>query len=222
MSQMPDAAPVAASSGTPIAIHTTPSGTLAVYTNEALRLYLETMRSDEKIFSTLPFLTDFKKFPRVTDLMITYLDEFLKTCDSKLRLAPSILVGVLSELLILTLLKACGDFLDDINAIANYRSKKETSRIDYAIALVNKTKEKIQEGRELLAEEKTCFSTFTQIVKHMFDSIRLNRNEYVHPEPTSVFTLPESSVLLVHTTAFNTYTKAILELTDAILKLIPP
>ena len=54
----------------------------------------------------------------------------------------------------------------------------------------------------------------------MFDSIRLNRKEYVHPDPqTSLSTLPESDVLLVHADAFNTYAKAILKLTDIMLAL---
>jgi hypothetical protein len=214
---------ISVSPNIPVATHTTPSGTLTVYTTEALKAYLELQRSDEKTVSTLPFLTEFKKFPRVTDVMNTYFDEFLKSIDNKLRLAPSILVGVLSELLILTLIKALGDFLGDTNAIANYWNNKRDARMTYSITLANKAKEKIVQSRpsqNLTEEERVCFSRFLGIVNHMFDSIRLNRNEYVHPDPqTSLSTLPESDVLLVHADAFNTYAKAILKLTDIMLAL---
>jgi len=175
---------------------------------------MESQRSDFTATSTLPFLSEFKKFPEVTDIMELYFNEFLRNTDNKLRLAPAILIGALSELLVVTLIKEAGDFLEDPNAVSSYKQKKGASRIDYTITLLQKTKQRIQQKRnDLQPKEEQCFKKAVDIMKHMFDSIRLNRNEYAHPEPAmSLLELPEPEIFLAHASAFNTYAKSLLEL----------
>lgn len=54
----------------------------------------------------------------------------------------------------------------------------------------------------------------------MFDSIRLNRNEYVHLEPENPLPdLPTDDEIIAHVSAFNPYAKVILSLVDIIKKL---
>jgi len=210
-------------SGTPIATHTTSSGTVTIFTTEALNVYMAAMRSSQEMMSTIPFLNQFKKYPRVTDLMTSYFEEFLKCTDNKLRIAPSILIGALSELLIMTLIKTAGEFLEDPNALSSYIEKKGDRKIGYTITIINKVNERIGQERSLTTEETNCFRKFSEIVNHMFDSIRLNRNEYAHPKPeTQLSELPDSDSLLCQASAFNPYVKVIMELIDVISNLHSP
>lgn len=180
---------------------------------EALKIFMETQRSDLSTASTLPLLNQFKKFPETTDIMILYFNEFLRCTDNKLRLAPSILLGALSELIVITLVQEIGRFLEDPNAITSYKEKRGNSRKDYVITLLQKTKERVQQKRPLQLEEERCFREAIGILELMFDSIRLNRNEYAHPEPSmSISELSEPEVFITHASAFNTYAKALLHL----------
>lgn len=207
----------------PLATYQTDKATLSLYSQESIQAFLEHLQSDFTVASkpsVQPLLTVFKCFPQVTDAMMTYFDECLKCTDIKLRLSPTILLGVLSELLILTLIKTCGDYLEDPNTITCYGQKRGSTKIDYTNTLVDKVKCKIQEGRALTDEERNCFGQINSIVSHMFDTKRLNRDEYVHPKPENPLPDPPTEAeILIHVDAFNTYSKAVLVLVDIIKKL---
>lgn len=210
-------------SSNPIAKYSSPSGTFDFYNNDALALYFTQMQSSsEDKTSATAFLQQFKKLPNATNTMNLYCEEFLKCIDNKLLIAPSILIGALSELVILHLIESIGTFLEDTNALSNYFEKKGDAKIDYVTSLVNKVREKITKKRVLTTEESNQLRKYSEVAEHMFDSIRLNRNEYAHPKPdTSLDDLPDNDSFICRASAFNTYAKVILELNDYIHKLNP-
>jgi hypothetical protein len=127
------------------------------------------------------------------------------------------LIGCLSELLVLRLLKAIGDYLEDLNAVDNFLSRHSNvqRQFDYTREMVRKGKEKLQRSITLQQTQLNAFRDFDAIVAHVFDSIRLRRNDYVHPKPEMCLDdLPPENVITANVQAFNPYAKVILTLID--------
>jgi len=162
------------------------------------------------------YLEEFKTFPRVDNVLITYFDETTRTAESGLRLGPTILMGTISELLIVKLLKSIGEYLEDPNVLDNYyRKRTMTAKQTYAMEIVRRGHERINEPTPLEAAEESIFTEFNNIVQHLFDSIRLRRNEYVHPKPDITLNeLPTTDVVRANVQAFNPYAKIILRLIE--------
>ena len=134
--------------------------------------------------SLLAYVEEFKQFPMVDDVLIMYFDESAKATENGLRIAPPILLGAISELLIFKLLKAIGTYLEDPNAIINYNEKRNmTAKENYTVAILRIGHEALNNPVALSQAEEQIFTDFYTIVDHMFDSIRLRRNEIMHPTP---------------------------------------
>lgn len=183
------------------------------YDDDTFRSYLS-LQAPPPSISLSSYLEEFKTFPQIDDVLTTYFDECLKSADEKLRLAPAILMGCTSELLVVRLVKAIGDYLEDANAIDNYNRKKTMpSKQSYTIEMVRLGRANLEESIPLNAEQRNTFAEFNNIVTHLFDSIRLRRNEYVHPKPDmSLDDLPPENVITAHAQGFNPYAKVILKL----------
>lgn len=168
------------------------------------------------------YLDEFRNYPQVNDVLITYFDECLKSIDNKLRLGPSILIGCISELLILRLVETIGEYLEDTNALSNYyRKKTMTAKHSYTIEMVRLGRQKLEDSIDLTEEQIGIFTEFNNIVNHLFDSIRLRRNEYVHPRPNMTLDdLPAENVIAVHVHGFNLYAKIILNLISIFKQMI--
>lgn len=174
--------------------------------------------------SLTPLLDEFKTFPSVDQVLVTYFTEALSACESKQRIAGCILVGCLSELLVLRLLKTIGNYLGDPNSVSNYDSKKNNiqSQFDYAKQMILKGKTKLETSTQLTQTQTWAFNEFNTVFTHVFDSIRLRRNEYAHPKSDmSLDSLPLASAVKVHTEAFNQYAKILLLLIDTFQTAIP-
>jgi len=169
-----------------------------------------------------PYLNEFRMFPETDQILMTYLDEVLKCSENKLRLAGSILIGSLSELLVLRLVKTIGDYLEDPNATSNYYDKKNTPRrLSFTREMVKKGKERLEASKSLTPVQADVFARFSTVVEHLFDSIKLRRDEYVHPKPeTTLNNLPPEDVIIAHAHGFNPYAKALLRLIDIFKKEI--
>ena len=164
-----------------------------------------------------PYLKEFKTFPCVDQVMILYYDEALKSCDANQRLTGCILVGCLSELLVLHLLKAVGEFLGDPNVLQNYISKKKNpqQQLSFTKQMVEKSKTQIHATKTLTTNEINALGEFNTVAEHVFNSIRLRRNEYAHPTPDlRLDTLPPSDLISTHLQTFNPYAKILLILTN--------
>jgi hypothetical protein len=188
------------------------------YDTGAFREYLSLAPPSPVTLS--PYLDEFKNFPQVDDLLITYFDECIRSAESGLRLAPSILMGSISELLIVKLMQTIGEYLEDPNAIINY-NRKRTMRAKYTYVreMVRKGRERLEESVSLRQPQINTFTEFNNVVDHLFDSIRLRRNEYVHPKPeTTLDDLPPQNVILANVQGFNPYAKVILNLIDIFQK----
>lgn len=201
----------------PILRYEKPDGTLTIYDTETAKEYLKEQQSNRETLSLLPLLDEFRKYPNVTPAMIDYFKEILTGVDDGMRISPTILFGALSELLLKWLVKVSGDFLEDQNAVSDFNSKRGQAKMDYTRTLVDKVKEKALISRPLREEENSHFVRFYEIVEHVFDSIRLDRNDFVHPDLNIDLTqLPQTDALRVHATSFLTYYKAILNLANSI------
>ena len=207
----------------PVVRHERPDGTITIYDNHTAQEYLKNQQSDEeaKKFSLLPLLSEFENFPQVNSVMVSYFREILTSIDSGIQIAPTVLFGALSELLIKGLVKASGDYLQDENTVHEFNSKRGQAKMDYTRNLVDKAKKKIAETRvtkKLSETEDSHFIRFYEIVEHVFCTIRIERNDLVHPElDVDLSNLPKTEVLRVQATSFMTYYKAILHLTNLIL-----
>lgn len=184
------------------------------FDDDTFRLYQSLQAPPPPSISLSSYLEEFKDFPQVDDVLITYFDECLKSADEKLRLAPSILIGCISELLVVRLVKTVGEYLEDPNVIDRYYQKRTmTSKQSYTIQTVRIGRERLEESITLDIEQRSVFTEFNNIVVHLFDSIRLRRNEYVHPKPDmSLDDLPPENVITTHVQGFNLYAKIILKL----------
>jgi len=169
------------------------------------------------------YFEEVKGYPQVDDVLEIYCEECLKSADLKLRLAPSILIACTSELLIVRLVKAIGDYLEDLNAVDNYISKNTMNRKhDYTVQMLNLGKKEFEKTGNLDQNQKTAFAEFGAIVTHLFDLIRLRRNEYVNPKPDMSFDdLPPENVINANVQGFYPYAKIILVLIDFFKKLTP-
>lgn len=175
--------------------------------------------------SLMPLLDEFKKYPHVDQVLAAYLDEALRSCDANLRIAGSVLVGCLSELLVLHVLKAVGEFLGDANTVQNYMNKRKNiqGQLDFTKTMVQKARSRLEGSRALTTAESTAFREFNGIVGHVFDSIRLTRNDYAHPTPdTSLNDLPLADVVKTHVQSFNPYAKKLLTLVDTFMNAAVP
>lgn len=84
---------------------------------------------------------------------------------------------------------------------------------------------RLEESITLDVEQNSVFTEFNNIVSHLFDSIRLRRNEYVHPKPDMTLDdLPPENVITAHVQGFNPYAKVILNLINIFREAIesPP
>jgi hypothetical protein len=83
---------------------------------------------------------------------------------------------------------------------------------DYARELVRIGHERLNESTPLSPQDEGVFMEFNNIVDHLFDSIRLRRNEYLHPPPDMTLNdLPTLNVVLANIQAFNPYAKILLK-----------
>jgi hypothetical protein len=180
------------------------------YNDTAFKQYLDTSPPA----SLSSYLDEFRTYPQVNGALLTYVDECLKSADAKLRLAPSILIGATSELLVVRLVKAIGDYLEDPNMLDRYyRKRTMPSKQSYTIQTVRLGRERLEQSIALNAHQANTFNEFGNIVVHLFDSIRLRRNEYVHPEPeVSLENLPSENVINANAQGFNPYARVILTL----------
>jgi len=194
------------------------------FDNATFRSYLNQLATGATIGSLSSYLDEFKTFPQVDEVLVTYFDEAVKSSEGKQRIAGSILVGCLSELLVLRLLKTIGEYLGDVNSVQNYLSKKNNiqRQFDFTKQMVVKGRVKIEATGTLTAVQPRAFRDFDDIAVHAFDSIRLRRNEYVHPTPDlTLDTLPSADVIANHIQAFNPYAKVFLTLIDMFKNAVP-
>jgi hypothetical protein len=126
-----------------------------------------------------PYLNEFRSFPQVDEILITYFDEITKATDNnlRLRLAPSILIGAMSELIILRLLDAIGKLLEDPNALSNYKNRHRTPerKMQYTRTMVQNGRNRLNEIGGLPQNSERFFVEFENIVPHIFDAIRLKK-----------------------------------------------
>lgn len=123
-------------------------------------------------------------------------------------------MGTVSELLIVRLLKSAGDYLEDPNVMHNYSNKRSLpAKQSYAIEVVRKGYEKLNSPTPLPDQDGFTFREFYNIVDHLFDSMRLRRNEYVHPKPDlTLAELPTLDVVRANIQGFNPYARIILKI----------
>jgi hypothetical protein len=187
------------------------------FNNQDLCLaYLSQSTSSNSSASLSAYVEEFKQFPMVDDVLIAYFDESTKATENGLRIAPAVLLGAISELLILKLLKAIGNYLEDLNAITNYDEKRTiTAKEDYTVRILRIGHNTMNNPVALSQAEEQIFADFNTIVDHMFDSIRLRRNEIMHPTPeTTLDNFPTAAAMRAHIEAFNPYAKIILQLIE--------
>lgn len=197
--------------GVRIIIDVTRDGSTKIQT----QTYMKFLESPPQQIDLSPYLREFKSFPQVDPVLTTYFSESMACVENMQRLAPSILIGCLSELLILRLVKAVGDFLGDLNAVRNFKDKhRHTDRQrDYTRELIRKGIEKLEENSALDANQRNHFRTFNTIITPMFTAIKLRRNECVHPDPEMTLEdLPEKEAVQAHFQAVNPYAKVVLSL----------
>jgi len=183
------------------------------------------MRSRRQTIPSLTsYLDEFKTYPQVDDVLIAYFDECLKSADANLRLAPTILIACTSELLIVKLVESIGEYLEDPNATDSYSRKRTmSSKQSYTIQMVNLGRRQLAGSTTLNATQVSTFAEFNTVVGHLFDSIRLRRNEYVHPKPDiSLDDLPLTNVITANIQGFNPYAKVILDLINIFKQNTPP
>lgn len=206
----------------PILRHEKQNGTLTIYDNDVARAYLKEQQSDRetRAISLLPLLEEFKKCPNVTLAMIDYFKEILTSVQDEMRISPTILFGALSELLLKWLVKVSGDCLQDENTVREFDSKRGQAKMDYTRTLVDKVKERIMVSRPLAEDENSCFIRFYEIVEHVSGSIRIDRNDFVHPDLNIDLTrLPQTDALKVQATSFLTYYRVIISLANLVNNL---
>ena len=116
--------------------------------------------------------------------------------------------------MVVRLVKAIGDYLEDPNVVDRYyRKRTMPSKQSYTIETVRIGRERLEESITLDVEQTNTFNEFNNIVVHLFDSIRLRRNEYVHPKPEMALDdLPIEDVITANVQGFNPYAKVILNL----------
>lgn len=188
---------------------------LLFYTLEAYQIYEDKEARPVQEVSLSGFLEEFRAFPQVDEVLTIYFDESIKCVENKQRLAPSILVGCLSELLVLRLLEAVGDYLEDPNAVSNFKEKRRDiqRQLDYTREMARKGREKLEQTTTLSQPQRRTFTEFNNILEQVFNSIRLRRNECVHPSPNMTLDeLPSEEVVRAHVTSFNPFAKVILGL----------
>jgi hypothetical protein len=195
------------------------------YSTTSFQMFMDFLKQPSTPQSDLsPCLEEFKGFPQVDPVLLIYFSESMINVQNKHRLAPSILIGCLSELLIIRLVKTIGDFLGDPNAVITFKEKRKdvNRQCDYTKELVRKARGKLLETETLTTPEEDYFRKFPLIVAHMMDSIKLRRNECVHPEPEMTLDdMPTEDVARTHFQAFNPYAEIILNLV-ALFKRQPP
>jgi hypothetical protein len=194
-------------------------GTLKIYDTETAKEYLSRQHTDQeaKFFSLLPLLDDFKKYPLVNSTMTEYFNELLTSVDRGLKITPTILLGALSEYLLKVLVNQSGTFLEDINAISEFNSKKGKPKIDYTRTLVNKVREKVVSSRPLNESENSCFIKFHEIIEQVFASLRIERNDLIHPDLNiDLSTLSSTETLRIQVITYLPYYKTILMLSKTI------